>query len=45
VTTPNDTTSEPLWIVTRRDVGDVALRWEDLTDAEREDAIRHHHKI
>lgn len=42
-TTTNDTT-EPLWMASRSG-GDVLLRWEDLTDAEQQDAIRHHNQL
>jgi hypothetical protein len=46
-TTTNDTTNdttEPLWMASRSG-GDVLLRWEDLTDAEQQDAIRHHNQL
>lgn len=40
-----DSISEPLWMVTRPRVGDVAVRWEDLTLAEQLDAHQHHKKL
>ncbi len=40
-----DTPTEPLWMVTRPRVGDIAVRWEDLTLAEQQDAYRQHGKI
>jgi hypothetical protein len=32
-------------MTTRPRVGDVLVRWEDLTDAEQQDAHRHHNKL
>jgi hypothetical protein len=43
-TTPTNDTTEPLWMASRSG-GDVLLRWEDLTDAEQQDAIRHHNQL
>jgi hypothetical protein len=43
--TPTDATAEPLWMTTRPRVGDVLVRWEHLTPAEQQDAIRHHNKL
>jgi hypothetical protein len=39
------TKPEPLWMVTRPRVGDILVRWEDLSPAEQEAARRHHVKI
>jgi hypothetical protein len=43
--TTDDTASEPLWMATRQRVGDVLVRWEDLTLEEQQAAHRHHNKI
>jgi hypothetical protein len=42
--TTNDTASNDLWMVCRKG-GDVLLPWEDLTDDEKQDAIRHHNQL
>jgi hypothetical protein len=44
-TTPTDTSAEPLWMTTWPRVGDVLVRWEDLTDAEQQNAIKHHNQL
>ena len=41
---PTNSAAEPLWMVCRSG-GDTLVRWEDLTDDEQQDAIRHHNKI
>lgn len=43
--TTDDTASEPLWMATRQRVGDVLVKWEDLTEAEQQDAHRHHNQL
>ncbi|MEH2499556.1 hypothetical protein V1294_006035 [Bradyrhizobium sp. AZCC 1678] len=46
---PTDTTdvddgADSLWMVCRPG-GEQIVRWRDLTEAEQQDAIRHHNKI
>lgn len=43
--TPVDAASDPLWMTTRPLVGDVQLRWEDLTEAEQRNAIARHNQM
>lgn len=44
-TTDVDDGADSLWMVCRPKVGEVIVRWRDLTDAEQRDAIDHHNKI
>jgi hypothetical protein len=41
-TTDVDDGADSLWMVTRPRVGDVIVKWCDLTDAEMARAIAHH---
>jgi hypothetical protein len=41
----DDTTTEPLWMTMRPRVGDVLVRWEDLTLEEQMDAHRYHNQL
>lgn len=42
---PSDTAPEPLWMTSRPVVGDVLVRWENLTEAEQRNAIAQHNRI
>lgn len=43
--TAYDDGADTLWMVCRPKVGDVQVRWRDLTDAERDEAIRNHNAL